>query len=270
MVLVWTGYGALQLAYIKNELSHHLIAYNIASIGLCLAIIVFSILWIAMAKGSKFIQEAHEAHIKSECKITDYLYCDLNEYEKGIYDTKDNKVKDKVSFCCPLKSYRFSPSKINIALGWTSLIFAWILLAFHTVEISGIWDFINNHKRYLLLVPCIVLLATYFLKGGEKALKHICCIILALVVFILCVVLVYLLPNKKLALNENCPYEQNIYNALIEHNKTINSILVQQNATMELIKSIKANLRSIQVNIKKVQEYNKCPNVNFNCYPSQQ
>ena len=118
-----------------------------------------------------------------------------------------------------------------------------------------------------------MLLATYYLKGGEKALKHICCIILALMLCVLCVALVFLLPNKKLALNENCHCEQNIsiYNNLIEQNKTINNIMVQQNATMELIKSIKVNLRSIQISIKnKVQEYNKCPNVEFNCYPLQQ
>ena len=101
MVLIWTGYGALQLAYIKNELSHHLIAYSIASIGLCLAIIVFSTLWIAMAKGSKFVQEAHEAHIK-KCKIADYFKAQLNlnqierflsyedAYEKQVYDSFPN------------------------------------------------------------------------------------------------------------------------------------------------------------------------------------
>ena len=78
-----------------------------------------------MAKGSKFVQEAHEKHIKNlNCDLiyeTDIetdtfkrLFCDLD-----IYQTKLEK-KHKPSFLNTLKSYRYSPSKINIALGWVS------------------------------------------------------------------------------------------------------------------------------------------------------
>lgn len=271
MVLLWTGYGALQLAYIKNEISSHLEAYNIASVGLCFAIIVFSILWIAMAKGSKFVQEAHEAHI-NDCEKVDDLYCDLGKYENGEYDTKDNQAENEISLYCPLKSYRFSPSKINIALGWVSLIFAWILLAFHAVDVSEILNFINDYKQCLIAVPCIMLFATYCLKGGKRQKWVLKYIFLALMLCVLCVVLALLLPNKKLALNENRHCEQNIsiYNNLIEQNKTISNIVAQQNTTTELIKSMKANLNYIQVSVKnKIQECNKCPNVKFDCYPSQ-
>lgn len=73
MVLVWSGYGALQLKAIEPKIVGNLtqsafcaqsaeqsLVYISASLGLCAIIIILSWLWIAMAKGSKFVQEAHE------------------------------------------------------------------------------------------------------------------------------------------------------------------------------------------------------------------
>ena len=58
MTLAWGGYGALQLKILDKscETSAH---YHLISLGLCVVIIVLSLLWVAMAKGSKFVQEAH-------------------------------------------------------------------------------------------------------------------------------------------------------------------------------------------------------------------
>ena len=49
MTLAWGGYGALQLkSFDKDfEITAH---YHCASLGLCLIIIVLSLLWVAMAK----------------------------------------------------------------------------------------------------------------------------------------------------------------------------------------------------------------------------
>lgn len=131
MVLVWSGYGALQLKAIELKIIENTtpnLVYVTTSIGLCAVIIVLSWLWIAMAKGSKFVQEAHEAKIKQYSKrYKCNLFCDLNVYQKATNKGWQNKL----SFICPLKSYRYSPSKINIALGWVSLLVSIVLLYIH-------------------------------------------------------------------------------------------------------------------------------------------
>ena len=137
MVLVWSGYGALQLKAIELKIGGYLaqsaeqtlsLVYISASLGLCAVIIVLSWLWIAMAKGSKFVQEAHEAKIRQYSKrYKSNLFCDLNVYQKATSKGWQNKL----SFICPLKSYRYSPSKINIALGWVSLLVSIVLLYIH-------------------------------------------------------------------------------------------------------------------------------------------
>ncbi len=134
MVLVWSGYGALQLKGIEKDFEVST-SYCLMSIGLCAVIIILSWLWIAMAKGSKFVQEAHEAHILKHNGL-ECLFCDLDKYQNGDYDTQNLKQADKISFWNPLKSYRYSPSKINIALGWLSLIISTIFLYIHLCQTS--------------------------------------------------------------------------------------------------------------------------------------
>ena len=120
MVLVWSGYGALQLKAIELKIEGNLaqsaeqtlsLVYISASLGLCAVIIVLSWLWIAMAKGSKFVQEAHEKHIKNFDFQNDNiknLFCDLDSYEYVEHiDSKNNtkgktlnpKLNDRL-FCC--------------------------------------------------------------------------------------------------------------------------------------------------------------------------
>lgn len=153
MVLVWSGYGALQLKAIKLKIVENLaksvqngetntLVYVFASLGLCAVIIVLSWLWIAMAKGSKFVQEAHEEHIKN-FDFQNYdiknLFCDLDSYEYAKHidsqtNTKDKTLNPKLKSllsCGVLQPYRYSPSKINIALGWVSLLVSIVLLYIH-------------------------------------------------------------------------------------------------------------------------------------------
>ena len=92
IVLVWTGYGALQLKFIARECDKfNADLYHFASLGLCAVIIILSLLWVAMAKGSKFVQEAHERHIKDlnfdtlnkvdiDTMKNQRLFCDLDIY----------------------------------------------------------------------------------------------------------------------------------------------------------------------------------------------
>lgn len=129
MTLAWGGYGALQLKAIEKYPQNYYV-YSFALLGVCLVIIVLSLLWVAMAKGSKFVQEAHEKHIKNLVeKDTDLqklkgIYCDLRDYEYL------SESKNLFSFGV-LTPFRYSPSKINIALGWFSVYLAGVLMTIH-------------------------------------------------------------------------------------------------------------------------------------------
>ena len=184
MVLVWSGYGALQLKAFDKDFATtnltcnplNLNVYHCASLGLCAIIIILSWLWIAMAKGSKFVQEAHENHIKHFDFQNDNvktIYCDLDSYEYLEHTDSQSTPNDKALnpklnesiFCCgTLNSYRYSPSKINIALGWVSCLLGSILFFAHSISI-----FCTN----LCLIVCILIVLGMFvgLCFGQKYLK---------------------------------------------------------------------------------------------------
>ena len=179
MTLAWGGYGALQLKILDKscETTAHC---HLISLGLCVVIIVLSLLWVAMAKGSKFVQEAHEEHIKNlkfdwlgeiniEMGTYKRLFCDLGNYQDRI--EKKNQSSNEL-----FSSYRYSPSKINIALGWVSVVVAVILSAIHIM----IWthSLIDLSRYYILFafpifsIFAIVIFMAFcmkdYLKGGNK------------------------------------------------------------------------------------------------------
>lgn len=164
MVLVWTGYGVLQLKFIEHskELSEFYVVYHYVSIGLCAIIIFLSLLWIMMAKGSKFVQEAHEKHIENlnfdklnevNIKTNQYkkLFCDLSIYEDKL--KLENKLNEDLFFSESLKAWRYSPSKINIILGCFSVIVAIILSIVHIVI-----AFYNEIFQYMIILASITLI----------------------------------------------------------------------------------------------------------------
>lgn len=144
MTLAWGGYGALQLKMIEKCLSN-ICAYHFTSLGLCAVIIVLSLLWIAMAKGSKFVQEAHEAHI-AKYNEADWLFCDFGKYQNGCYDTNGIQYVEYPTIK-PLKPYRYSPSRINIFLGWLSGIISSILGFIHIIMVS----IAHNNLEWLII-----------------------------------------------------------------------------------------------------------------------
>ena len=183
MTLAWGGYGALQLNFIENGKNEKFFIdmYHCGSIALCAVIIVLSLLWIAMAKGSKLVQEAHEEHI-NDLKFDEIdnkrLFCNLNDYEypKSKINAKtgqkemNENLKSSLFFRCgTTQAYRYSPSKINIALGWLSCFISFSLIGYHigfAIDCSC-----------MAIVAIVILFATmaittsiigYFLKGGDK------------------------------------------------------------------------------------------------------
>lgn len=187
MVLVWSGYGALQLKAIELKIVENTtlnLVYVTTSIGLCAVIIVLSWLWIAMAKGSKFVQEAHEEHIKHfDFQKDDIknLFCDLDSYEYTKHtDSKNNtkvktlnpKLKDSLLCCGVLQPYRYSPSKINIALGWVSCLLGIVLFIVHIMSIfcttlCPIGYAVLVALMIVALYSCLTLIKSS-LKGGEN------------------------------------------------------------------------------------------------------
>ena len=169
MTLAWGGYGALLLKFITKENGNFdTNLYNYASLGLCAVIIVLSLLWIAMAKGSKFVQEAHEKHIERHTKKYGCsLFCDLRKYERML----NPKLCKDLLYCGILKPYRYSPSKINIVIGALSAVIAIILSVIHTIIAS-------KKCCVIILAIIITLLLIVFgnylmecLKGGETRTK---------------------------------------------------------------------------------------------------
>lgn len=200
MTLAWGGYGALQLKFITRECEKFDVNfYHLASLGLCGVIIVLSLLWVAMAKGSKFVQEAHEDKIKhfnfSNFKNLNALFCDLDEYEFKNNENKITKekamnkdLKDNLLVGGELlKAYRYSPSKINITLGWVSCVAGILSIIFHVSYFVGeqICKLISNDNVFncifciLFIVSVVILIVLFiiyirnikniknFLKGGK-------------------------------------------------------------------------------------------------------
>ena len=192
MTLAWGGYGALQLKFIDKVLdkSFALGAYHYYSILLCFVIIILSLLWIAMAKGSKFVQEAHEKHIENlnfdklnevDTKINQYkrLFCDLDTYETKL--NEKDRLSKKLLINGALQAYRYSPSKINIILGWFSVLIAVSLGAVHLFVAFSEWCIVLQILFSVLsvifiaiLVCCITKSLKHYLKGGKHNQKNIC------------------------------------------------------------------------------------------------
>ena len=168
MTLAWGGYGALQLKMIEKCLQN-ICAYHFASLGLCAVIIILSLLWVAMAKGSKFVQEAHEAHI-AKYNIKNWLFCDLGKYQKGCYDTQGKKrdFNSNLFFNGELKAYRYSPSKINIALGCFSFFVGFLLIICHTIFAVSLPIFGIHYVCFICYLLIAIVMFAFIVKCRKE------------------------------------------------------------------------------------------------------
>lgn len=131
LIAIATGYGRLAFEILTNGKSDPLIVH-LAAAGLCILGVTFSILWIMMAKGSKFWYEAYENAIGDCYKNLRNVVFD--ESIKGKMDTtSDNsvyevrrpdksKTVDRNLFTTHAGS--FSVSRINVLIGIVCFI-AW-------------------------------------------------------------------------------------------------------------------------------------------------
>lgn len=119
--------------------------------------IVFSMMWIMMAKGSKRLYEEYERGIDK--MIEDEIF--NHAVDDNYYPCHGNlpKVeKGKLSDCLfSVKAGDYSPSKINIAIGIAAL-FCWgVLCILHIVEISCVF-----FPCYFAIIIAIIIIITSY------------------------------------------------------------------------------------------------------------
>ena len=139
LVLIYTAYGVLQLNLLQkfDFKIHGDIFMHIVSFFICFVGLIFSMLWIFMANGSKNIQESYEKEIKS----TD---------ENALVSLGNSKN-------------RYSPSKINIMIGWINLAIFTLFAGFHLYHI-------NKCATFFIIVIIVLLYFgfAYFLRGNDN------------------------------------------------------------------------------------------------------
>lgn len=166
LVLGYTGYGFLldkilsfTTVYLSNpnneickiEHKSYLALYHLIACALAGINIIFSVLWIAMAKGSKAWYEVYENAIQAmELKIN----WDYNDLRRSIH----LKFAQKDDCIFSTKAGGYSPSKINIAIGQISLVI-WITV-FIIHLLMSCCDLSYIGCQYTFLIPFGIIVIT--------------------------------------------------------------------------------------------------------------
>lgn len=185
IVLSFTAYVKIYDVYFSEDCNLSSFTVFIVQNLVCIFGFCFAVLWICMARGSKYIYEGHEGGIN-------------DSHERGFFDNdldieiKKERYEDMVSGgmaqtvprhgYLPLKDYnyesfslkgsRFSSSKINIFMGYV-FSYAWICLIILNVflltepcfAICKVWHF----KSIFLIYLCVALFwfsGNFFMKTG--------------------------------------------------------------------------------------------------------
>ncbi|MDY6026180.1 hypothetical protein [Bergeyella zoohelcum] len=147
LVLFFTGYGYLIIKLVENDIKkiNYLLIHQICCV-ITLFAIIFSIIWIMMAKGSKAWFEVYERRIleiekENELKIP-------QDYRMGSdctpWDLDSNLLSNKAG--------AYSVSKINILIG-QFLMIMWIILFL----IHYIWSIVFSYKNsYCNVIDIII------------------------------------------------------------------------------------------------------------------
>lgn len=183
LVLGYTGYGFLldkmlsptdtfyQLNqskyFLKASIETNLQMYHFVTCVLAAVNIIFSVLWITMAKGSKAWYEVYENAIyfveNSEKEKFSWkeIRCEIDLRRKNINDTykcqnRNNPsefVNQKEDCLFSVKSGGYSPSKINIAIGHINFFMWLIVLTVHLIILSiNTYEIINRECLIFLII----------------------------------------------------------------------------------------------------------------------
>lgn len=176
LVLCLTAYGAVLMKMLDSNFKdfYLIFALNIAEYVLSILGLIFSILWIKMAKGSKAWYEVYESAIgalernknyttEQARKIGGFSYAKLSKY--GGVDI-DNRLFS-------MDAGEYSVSKINIAIGQVFLVFWLAINVIHVVIIYRIFNKFNlgNLDVIALVLGFLVLGLILWLFGNSKSLR---------------------------------------------------------------------------------------------------
>lgn len=166
LVLFYSGYGYLVSKFLDEEAKTPLLLHELCC-AIALLAIVFSIIWIMMAKGSKAWYEVYEKKI---CGIEEQMELNIpEEFRMG-------------SRCQPWKldeslithhSGRYSVSKLNILIGQVLLLNWFLVLVIHFIESLIYYNNIYNSIHIIILLAIftlsvLILLASYHNKLAKS------------------------------------------------------------------------------------------------------
>lgn len=130
LVAIMAGYGSIIMKMYFEKSTPNSFQQGVAS-GICWLGIVFSMLWIMMAKGSKYWSERYETAIMWFEGSYKY-YDDISDSDIPYYGSMPEP--DKKRICDSLFSTfggRYSMSKVNVAIGIVALIIWGFLCMLH-------------------------------------------------------------------------------------------------------------------------------------------
>lgn len=150
---------------IKQSVNLELNNYNLVAVGIAIIGVIFSVLWIAMAKGSKAWYEVYENAI-SDLEYENYSRLGISyPYvmgNMGLYQNQKDYQKDNCILSA--KAGTYSPSKINIILGQVSF-FIWIIVALIHLLGSLNWtcDFIGYIIAIIVIIVILIIICVRLL-----------------------------------------------------------------------------------------------------------
>jgi hypothetical protein len=169
LVLFYSGYGYLVSKFLDEEVKKPLLLHELCC-AIALLAIVFSIIWIMMAKGSKAWYEVYEKKI---CDIEEQSELNIpEEFRMGAPCIPWSLDESLISH----NGGRYSASKLNILIGQTLLI-NWLSILFTHFAISltycnDICTIISIHTIIILtilLLSVSILIAAYRNKLAKSS-----------------------------------------------------------------------------------------------------
>lgn len=190
LLLCFTGYGIVTIKLFDNiEYTVESSAYilNNVALVLCLVNIIFSCLWIMMAKGSKAWYERYEKAIDAfdynEKYVNDeVIKTGVNTYDNGTnpiggfqYPNLLHYVKPEIKDCIfSCKGGAYSPSKINIAIGQIAFVIWCLVFGIHfylsTCDFRLDPELLKSHIPVFLLFIFIIILILIFVSVWMKGI----------------------------------------------------------------------------------------------------
>jgi hypothetical protein len=169
LILSFTGYGKLMLEIIDEENYSKILKYNLVVELLSSVGLLFSLVWILMAKSSKAWFEVYETAVyEFENEYQEKLNLPSN-YIMGEIKLEKKKINN---FIFSTKAGSYSPSKINILIGQISLVIWFSILLFHSIyNYIQIECITNNDKNLLtltIIIPILALFSGFYIVYSEK------------------------------------------------------------------------------------------------------